>query len=220
MSIFSRFRAKPQPQIVFVGDSITQQGGAAGGFVDLIKRANPDDLRSVGDHRAIAYYGLSGGRAADLWTGKCAWSQSIPYAEILKTVPTILVLYIGVNDIWHEPPTAPEVFRSQLTELVSQAKLAGAIVILATPAVIGENRKENPKNPMLDEFSQIAQEVADAQSVVFCNLRQAFMDYLATHNVTDANQGILTTDGVHLNAAGNQLVADCLSRSIAQAQPN
>jgi isoamyl acetate esterase len=211
MSIFSRFRTKSQPYIVFVGDSITQQGGASGGYVDLIKRAYPD--------RVIAYYGLSGGRAADLWKGKCAWSQSIPYAEILKTAPRILVLYIGVNDIWHEPPTAPEDFRSQLTELVSQAKLAGAIVILATPAVIGENRKENPKNPMLDEFSQIAQEVADAQSVVFCNLRQAFMDYLATHNVTDADQGTLTTDGVHLNAAGNQLVADCLSRSLSQVQP-
>jgi isoamyl acetate esterase len=213
MSIFSRFRAKPQPQIVFVGDSITQQGGASGGYVDLIKRMNPRDL-------AIAYYGLSGGRAADLWTGKCAWSQSIPYAEILKTAPKILVLYIGVNDIWHEPPTTPEDFRSQLTKLVSQAKLAGAIVILATPAVIGENRKENPKNPMLDEFSQIAQEVADAQSVIFCNLRQAFMDYLATHNIADADQGILTTDGVHLNAAGNQLVSDCIGRSIVQAKPN
>ncbi len=209
MSIFSRFRHKSQPNIVFVGDSITQQGGEPGGYVDLIKRMNPRDL-------AIAYYGLSGGRAVDLWTGKCAWSKSIPYAEILKTAPKILVLYIGVNDIWHEPPTEPEVFRSQLTKLVSQAKTVGAIVVLATPAVIGENRKENPKNAMLDEFSQIAEAVATDQSAIFCNLRQAFMDYLATHNAADADRGILTTDGVHLNAAGNQLVADRISRSLPQ----
>jgi isoamyl acetate esterase len=212
MSILSRFRNQPRPDIVFVGDSITRQGGDSGGYVDLIKRSHPN--------RVIAYYGLSGGRAADLETGKCNWSQTIPYADILKTAPKVLVLYIGVNDIWHEPPTPPEVFRSTLSVLVSQAKTAGAIVILATPAVIGENRKENPKNPMLDEFSQIAQEVATAQSIIFCNLRQAFMDYLANHNVADVDQGILTTDGVHLNAAGNQLVADCLSRSIAQAPLN
>jgi hypothetical protein len=87
MRLFSRFRAKPQPHIVFVGDSITQQGGASGGYVDLIKQMNPD--------RVIDYYGLSGGRAADLWTGKCDWSKTIPYVDILKTAPTILVLYIG-----------------------------------------------------------------------------------------------------------------------------
>jgi lysophospholipase L1-like esterase len=208
MSSFSRFCTKSPPHIVFVGDSITHQGGASGGYVDLIKQAYPD--------RAIAYYGLSGGRVADLWTGKCNWSQTIPYAAILKTAPTILVLYIGVNDIWHEPPTSPEVFQSHLAELVSQAKQSGAIVILATPAVIGENRKENPKNPMLEEFSQLAEAVAAARSVIFCNLRQAFMDYLAMHNVADADRGILTTDGVHLNTAGNQLVADCIMRSLPQ----
>ncbi len=206
MSLFSRSRHQSCPDLVFVGDSITKQGGASGGYVDLIKRSYPD--------RRIAYYGLSGGRAADLWTGKCHWSQTIPYTKILKTTPKILVLYIGVNDIWHEPPTAPEVFRSQLTELVSQAKAAGAIVMLATPAVIGENRKNNPKNVMLDKFGQIAEAVAAAQSVSFCNLRKAFTDYLVTYNITDATQGILTTDGVHLNAAGNQLVANCISRSL------
>ncbi len=208
MSLFFRSRHQSRPDIVFVGDSITHQGGNPGGYVDLIKRSYPD--------RTIADYGLSGGRAADLWTGKCNWSQTISYTKILKTTPKILVLYIGVNDVWHEPPTLPEVFRSNLAELVNQAKAAGAIVILATPAVIGENYKANSKNPMLDEFSQIAEAVAATQSVIFCNLRQAFVDYLATHNLADAEQGILTTDGVHLNAAGNQLVADCISRSLAQ----
>jgi lysophospholipase L1-like esterase len=209
MSIFSRSRPKSHPDIVFVGDSITQQGGDSGGYVDLIQRSHPD--------RTIAYYGLSGGRAADLWTGKCDWSRTKPYADILKTAPRVLVLYIGVNDIWHEPPTPPEVFRSQLSELISQAKTTGAIVILATPAVIGEHITDSPQNAMLDKFSQIAQAVAAAQQVIFCNLRQAFTDYLKIHNSAAADQGILTRDRVHMNAAGNQLIADCINRSIAQA---
>ncbi len=206
MSIFSRFRHQSHPDIVFVGDSITHQGGDPGGYVDLIKRSQPD--------RVIAYYGLSGGRAADLWTGKSNWSRTKPYADILKTAPKILVLYIGVNDIWHEPPTPPEVFRSTLSELVNQAKQSGAIVILATPAVIGENLKESPQNAMLDEFSQIAKAVAAAQQVIFCNLRQAFTDYLKIHHLTAADQGLLTHNRVHMNTAGNQLIADHINRSL------
>jgi lysophospholipase L1-like esterase len=209
MSIFSRSRPKSHPDIVFVGDSITQQGGDSGGYVDLIQRSHPD--------RTIAYYGLSGGRAADLWAGKCDWSRTIPYADILKTAPKILVLYIGVNDIWHEPPTKPEVFQSTLSELVNQAKSIGTIVILTTPTVIGEHITENPQNALLEEFSQIAQAVAAAQQVIFCNLRRAFVDYLKVHNSAAADQGILTRDRVHMNAAGNQLIADCINRSIAQA---
>jgi isoamyl acetate esterase len=209
MSIFSRFHPKSRPDIVFVGDSITQQGGDSGGYVDLIKRSHPD--------RTIAYYGLSGGRAADLWTGKCNWSQTQPYADILKTAPKVLVLYIGVNDIWHEPPTSPEMFRSTLNELVSQAKTSGAIVILATPTVIGEHITDNAQNAMLDEFSQIAQAIATTQQVIFCNLRKAFIDYLKIHNPTATDQGILTTDRVHMNATGNQLIADCINQSITQA---
>jgi lysophospholipase L1-like esterase len=101
---------------------------------------------------------------------------------------------------------------------VIQAKVADAIVILATPAVIGENLKENLKNTMLDEFGQIVREVADAQQVIFCDLRQAFMDYLKMYNQADRDFGVLTTDGVHLNGAGNCLVADCMRRSLLEAR--
>ena len=55
------------------------------------------------------------------------------------------------------------------------------------------------------------------------DLRKAFVDYLKTHNATkDAKgqyprQGILTYDGVHLSARGNELVADLIAQGICEA---
>ncbi len=199
--------------IVFVGDSITYFGGKAGGYIDRIDRALSNQIH-------LQHYGLSGGKVADLWTGKTQWSESLPYDEILKTTkPTMLILYIGVNDVWHEPGTAPAVYRSGLVKLIQQGQATGATVILVTPAVIGEKRNGgNPKDKMLDQFSQISRSVGTETDIIVCDLRQAFQDYLAVHNPTDRDQGILTSDGVHMNAKGNTLIAETLLRSIHQAR--
>jgi lysophospholipase L1-like esterase len=41
-------------------------------------------------------------------------------------------------------------------------------------------------------------------------LRKAFADHLAKNNSNDKESGILTTDRVHLNDAGNKLVAETI----------
>ena len=40
------------------------------------------------------------------------------------------------------------------------------------------------------------------------DLRKAFLEYNLKNNSDNKDRGILTTDRVHLNAKGNQLVAD------------
>jgi len=40
------------------------------------------------------------------------------------------------------------------------------------------------------------------------DLRKIFLAYNVANNPENKTKGILTTDGVHLNAKGNQLVAD------------
>jgi lysophospholipase L1-like esterase len=210
----------PHDRIVFVGDSITYFGGKSGGYVDLIRKAlaNRQDLKLQ-----IEHYGISGARTADLWVGKTRWGESNPYAEILKGKPTIVVIYIGVNDAWHDPETNLEIYRSNLTHLVSEAKSTNAIVILATPAIIGENLvPENSKNIVLEQYAQISRQVAEAETVTLCDLRQAFMDYLQAHHLHNPdrrliNRGLLTSDGVHMNAQGNRLIADWMGRSLWQA---
>ncbi len=46
------------------------------------------------------------------------------------------------------------------------------------------------------------------------DLRKAFLDYDLKNNPENKDRGILTTDRVHLNAKGNQLVADEMWRAI------
>ena len=41
-----------------------------------------------------------------------------------------------------------------------------------------------------------------------CDLRSAFITYLKTHNPDNKDRNILTSDGVHLNEAGNKFVAE------------
>ena len=47
-----------------------------------------------------------------------------------------------------------------------------------------------------------------------CDLRKAFQDYIAKNNADDKESGVLTTDRVHLNDAGNKLVAETILNAI------
>jgi isoamyl acetate esterase len=199
---------KSTDRLVCIGDSITHASAEPQGFLTQI--------RSVLPNLAMQSYGLSGGRAADLWSGRTTWSQSTPYREILQTQPTIVILYIGVNDLWHKPPTAANAFQQQLTELIQATKAITPTVIVATPAVIGETLT-NPQDPSLNQFQHLIQTLTIAQQVTLCDLRAAFTQYLQSHNSAGLNQGILTTDGVHMNPQGNQLIAETILKSLAIA---
>ncbi len=49
------------------------------------------------------------------------------------------------------------------------------------------------------------------------DLRQAFIDHLKASNPENKDRGILTGDSVHLNPAGNRLVADEMLKAIGIA---
>ena len=47
-----------------------------------------------------------------------------------------------------------------------------------------------------------------------CDLHKLFVDYLSDHNPSDEQKGILTVDGVHLNAEGNRFVSEIMLKAI------
>ncbi|NJL45036.1 MAG: hypothetical protein HC922_03395 [Leptolyngbyaceae cyanobacterium SM2_3_12] len=59
-------------------------------------------------------------------------------------------------------------------------------------------------------YAQISRTVAATSGAHLCDLRRAFEQYLRIHNPNQLYEGILTSDGVHLNDRGNRLVADVL----------
>jgi len=197
--------------IAFFGDSITQGGARPGGYCRLIGEAIEKRRPELGVK--IVYAGISGHKVPDL--------QGRLDRDVISKKPTIVFIYIGINDVWHSTRgrgTSKDRFDAGLRDLIKKITAAGAKVVLCTPSTIGEkNDGSNSLDPMLEEYSAISRKVATDTGVTLCDLRKAFLDYLKKQNPDNKDRGILTGDGVHLNAAGNKFVAAQAAEAIAKA---
>jgi lysophospholipase L1-like esterase len=207
--------AEPVPlkkgeKIIFLGDSITQGGGGPKGYVTLVKNALAEKHKDLGIE--VVNAGISGNKVPDL--------QRRLQKDVLDRKPTLVVIYIGINDVWHgerDPArgTTKEKFEEGLKEIIGKITDAGGRVILCTPSVIGEKTGgANNLDAKLDEYSEISRKLAKELKLPLCDLRQAFVDHLKANNSANKDAGVLTTDRVHLNEAGNKLVAQAILKTI------
>ena len=146
--------------------------------------------------------GISGNKVPNL--------QARVDKDVIAKQPTIVFIYIGINDVWHgekDPArgTMPDAFESGLKEVIAKCRDAGATVVLCTPTVIGEkNDGANPLDAKLDQYSNISRKIAKELKLPLCDLRAAFVEHLKAHNKDNSDKGVLTSDRVHLNQAGNE----------------
>jgi lysophospholipase L1-like esterase len=203
---------KKGDRIVFLGDSITQGGVSPKGYVTLIDKALQEKHKDQGIE--VLGAGISGNKVPDL--------QRRVDKDVIAKKPTLVVIYIGINDVWHgekDPAkgTSKEAFESGLKEVIGKCTAAGARVILCTPSVIGEKTNgSNNLDAKLDEYSDISRKVAKDLNVQLCDLRKEFLAYLKANNAGNKEKGILTGDRVHLNDAGNKLVADVMLKALGE----
>ncbi|HVX63182.1 MAG TPA: GDSL-type esterase/lipase family protein [Pirellulales bacterium] len=211
-SLLAGEELKKGDRVVFLGDSITQAGARPGGYVTLVaealaKRKPELDVEVIGA-------GISGNKVPDL--------EQRLQRDVLDKKPTVVVIYIGINDVWHslnDRGTPKDAFQKGLHNLIGQIKQAGARVILSTPSVIGEKTDgSNKLDKMLDEYSEVSRKVAKETGSQLLDLHQQFRDYLMKHNSDNAEKNVLTTDGVHLNAAGNRFVADRMLEALGATE--
>jgi len=199
-AIFMAMNVKPK-KIIFFGDSITQAGVQPGGYVDLIKKAlDPSKYEVIGA-------GIGGNKVYDLYLRM--------EKDVLEKKPDVVVIYIGVNDVWHKKlsktGTDYDKFIGFYNALIKKIQDNGARVILCTPAVIGEKKDNaNEMDADLDKYSDAIRNIAANSNLQLCDLRNIFKTYDRENNSEDKEKGILTTDGVHLNEKGNQTLADKL----------
>ncbi len=66
-------------------------------------------------------------------------------------------------------------------------------------------------------YAGIGGKVAADTNTEMCDLRKAFIEHLEENNPEKKRRGILTSDGVHLNPAGNRFVANHCAEAIAAA---
>ncbi|MEM7453156.1 MAG: GDSL-type esterase/lipase family protein [Planctomycetota bacterium] len=195
-------------RIVFLGDSITQAGAQPGGYVSLVRESIGEMLPDSSIE--VIGAGISGNKVPDL--------QARLDRDVLSKEPTIVVIYIGINDVWHSQNgrgTPAADFESGLNEIIDRITATGARVVLCTASVIGEKTDgSNNLDEMLEEYCAISRRVAEARGSGMIDLRAAFIDHLKQENPENQGANILTTDGVHLNSAGNRFVADQMLKGL------
>lgn len=188
-------------RIVFFGDSLTEMGDLEDGWVKTLReRVKTEVINS----------GISGDKVSDL------------LERVNRDVPSLshVVVFIGTNDVWGFlgfSGTARDTFEDELRDLVKTLIDKGNKVSLCTLGVIGE-RKKNRLDSKLDDYSGIIRTVASDFDLQVCDIRKAFTEYLKNNNPKDKEEGILTSDGVHLSAEGNRIVAEEIQKLLSSSQ--
>ncbi len=195
--------ADKKKRIIFFGDSITESGIKPGGYIKRMDSMIA--LQSKSDLYELAGSGISGNKIYDLYLRLDE--------DVLSKKPDVVVMYIGVNDVWHKrnagTGTDPDKFEKFYNAILSKLAVNNIKAVLCTPAVIGEKTDfSNEQDGDLNKYSNIIRSIADKNNLPIIDLRKIFLDYNLKNNPSNKESGILTTDRVHLNAKGNQLVAE------------
>ncbi len=190
-------------KVIFFGDSITEAGVQPGGYITQLREIVKKESRS--DNFELIGAGIGGNKVYDLYLRL--------EQDVLAANPDIVVIYIGVNDVWHKQSygtgTDPDKFERFYLAIIKKLKEKNIQVILCTPAVVGEKTDfSNQLDGDLNSYSTIIRKIAAAQTLPIVDLRKAFLEYNVLNNPDNKESGILTTDRVHLNEKGNKLVAE------------
>ena len=191
-------------QVVFLGDSITEEGRTLElGFINLLEESvDSEKFNLIGK-------GISGDKVSDLL---------VRYEnDVLAQNPDIVFIYIGINDVWHSYGVGKgsdiDFYEKGLRKIITDIKKIDAKIILCTPTVIGErvnfkDELEIKRDQELDAFSGVVRNLSSEFNTELLDLRTIFKDYIFENNQNNDYQDFLTDDGVHLNDAGNKLIAE------------
>ena len=122
---------KTGDRVVFLGDSITQAGAGPKGYVSVFRQVV--ESKMAGQKIEVLGAGISGNKVPDL--------QARLQNDVLDKKPDLVVIYIGINDVWHSQNgrgTPRDQYEMGLHELINKIQKTGARVALCTPSVIGE----------------------------------------------------------------------------------
>ncbi|HEX6848763.1 MAG TPA: SGNH/GDSL hydrolase family protein [Chitinophagaceae bacterium] len=201
--LMTSFGSQKKTRVIFFGDSITQAGVHSGGYI--VRIDSMCKLEGAGDQFEFIGAGIGGNKVYDLYLRM--------EKDVLAKNPDVVIIYIGVNDVWHKSSsgtgTDADKFEKFYQAIIDKLKARSIKIVLCTPAAIGEKTDfSNPQDGDMNEYSNIIRRVASKNNLPLVDLRKAFHDYNLKNNTANKDRGILTTDRVHLNPTGNQLVAD------------
>ena len=200
-------------RIVFFGDSITQAGVQPKGYItvlgDMLKQ------KGMADRYELIGAGIGGNKIYDLYLRM--------EDDVLAKNPNTVVIWVGVNDVWHKQSsgtgTDADKFEKFYNAIIKKLQAKNIKVLLCTPAAIGERTDfTNQLDGDLNRYSNIIRNIAKNNNCALIDLRKSFLAYNLANNPDNKESGILTSDRVHLNEKGNQLVADEMMKVLVNGQ--
>jgi len=196
-----KISVKNGQKIAFLGNSITAAGKRPGGYCQLVLSA----LKDQGIEATPVFAGIGGHKS----------NQMLARLEkdVLRHKPDWMTLSCGVNDVWHGPRGVDlKSYKKNITEIVKHAQAAGVKVVLLTSTMIKEDQS-NDLNQKLMPYNEFIKELAKEKKCLLADLNADMQAALKTFP-PDAPKGKqLTSDGVHMNKAGNIMMA----RGVAKA---
>ena len=196
-------------KIVFFGDSITQAGVQPNGYITVL--GNLIAQKGLKDQYELVGAGIGGNKVYDLYLRM--------EDDVLAKNPTTVVIWIGVNDVWHKRTsgtgTDANKFEQFYNAIVKKLQARNIKVVICTPAAIGEKTDfSNEQDGDLNKYAGIIRKIAANNNCTLVDLRKIFLDYNLANNSKNEDKGILTRDGVHLNDKGNTLVAGEMMKAL------
>lgn len=192
-------------KILFFGDSITQAGVREDGYITQMQAII--DAKGMSEQVELVGKGIGGNKVYDLYLRM--------QEDCIAHEPDIVVLYIGVNDVWHKQShgtgTDADKFVRFYQAIIDSLQARNIDLVLCTPGVIGEKTDfSNTLDGDLNEYTKFIKELSDKNNTELCDLRGEMLSFNNEHNTKNKEKGILTSDRVHLNKEGNKLVANAL----------
>lgn len=193
---------KKNDTLICLGDSLT---ASKAGYVALLAKAlKPMKIRVI-----------NAGRGGD----KTPWALTRLDPEVIDRKPDAVSIFLGTNDAvigrgrWaDEPRVTPEAYRCNLIWIIHLCRLKGIKKFSITPPLW------RPEGDLWAEFGDAfapyrmaAREAADEMGARLAPADVAFAEEWQKH---PGHSGLLlTVDGVHLNARGNQILANAMLKA-------
>jgi len=192
-------------KLAFLGDSITQFGfQQPAGYVNLVALA----LKDAGYGIVVVPAGVSGNTSKDMLARL--------KRDVLDKKPDWMTLSCGVNDVWHgdkgvDLPT----YQTNITSILDQCAAANIKVVVLTATMIHEDPND-PLNQKLVPYNDFLRQLAKDRKLPLADLNAEMQAEVAKRKAADptARGGLLTVDGVHMNAYGNQMMATGILKAL------
>jgi lysophospholipase L1-like esterase len=185
---------KSGQKIAFMGDSITQAGVGPKGYVTLVMRG----LEASGVTATSIPAGISGHKSNDM-LGRVD-------NDVLSKKPDWMTLSCGVNDVWHGANGVPlDQYEQNITQIVEKCQATGVKVMILTSTMIGEDQP-NPNNQKLVAYNDFLRALAKDHKCLLADLNADMQAAIAKAG-PDKKGNLLTGDGVHMNPAGDVMMA-------------